>query len=108
MRILMALLLLGLVGCASQNQHVLHQAKALFAQKRYAQALPSLEKLAKSGNAEAQYATGYMYFYGRGVYPNPAIGQLWIRRAAKQGYKPAQQALLILETKKQGNTQPLF
>ena len=46
--------------------------------------------LADTGMAEAQYALGIMYDYGKGVPENDAEAVKWYRKAADQGYVKAQ------------------
>lgn len=59
----------------------------------YFQAFKNLEPIAKAGNPEAQYAIGYMYFYGLGTAQDKAIAIQWMNAAAAQGNLHARQAL---------------
>ncbi len=64
--------------------------------KRYHCSLEKVEEASEKNNADAQYALGYMYYYGVGTVQDKQTGELWIRRAAAQGQLIAQQALGIL------------
>ena len=51
-------------------------------------------KAAESGNAEAQFELGNMYFYGRNGTPiNNPLALTWYQKAAEQGYAAAQFAM---------------
>src|SRR5262245_5041820 len=56
-----------------------------------------IESDAAKGDPDAQYALGYLYYYGIYTYRDPQTGALWIGRAAAQGQplaKTAQQVML--------------
>jgi flagellar biosynthesis GTPase FlhF len=61
-------------------------------------------KLAKKGNAEAQFKVGEMYESGRGVEKNVIEAKRWINMAAAQGNKAAGYNLLYKDLKKNGVT----
>src|SRR6187431_3039731 len=67
----------------------LAQGKRYFEDGYYKKAMKELLPLACDGNAEAQYAVGYMYYYGYGVKQDTDIGFFWIKRSADQGFEPA-------------------
>ena len=67
--------------------------KRLFEKGEYKRALHEILPLAVDGNPEAQYAIGYMYYYGYGVGQDTETGDFWISRAAKARYEPAMRAL---------------
>lgn len=52
---------------------------------RYGCSLTRVEAAAQSGNPDAQYALGYMYYYGIGTVRDPQTARLWIKKAAAQG-----------------------
>jgi TPR repeat protein len=52
---------------------------------------------AKKGQPDAQYAIGYMFYYGQGVIENRKKAWVWINRAASAGQPDAVRALMILE-----------
>src|SRR3990167_5966521 len=66
----------------------------------YKRAMKELLPLACDGNPAAQYAVGYMYYYGYGVSQDTDVGYFWIKRAADQHYAPAIQALILIEQQK--------
>lgn len=63
----------------------------------YKTAMRKLLPLACDGNAQAQYAVGYMYYYGYGVTQDTEVGYVWIERSARQAYPPAQEALKMIK-----------
>lgn len=71
----------------------LQQGKRYFETGYYRSAMRELLPLACDGVAEAQYAVGYMYYYGYGVAQDTEVGRFWIGRAANKGYQPAIKAL---------------
>lgn len=96
--IIIALLISALTGCATAP-HVessLEQGQRYFEKGYYKRSLELMLPLASKGNAKAQYAVGYMYYYGFGIEHDAKAGKFWIKRAADQGYQPAKQALKIM------------
>jgi hypothetical protein len=79
----------------------LAQGKRLFQDGYYKRAMEQLLPLAANGNMEAQYAVGYMYYYGFGTTQDTASGTFWIQRAADQGFGPATKALIIMAQEQQ-------
>jgi len=61
-------------------------------------------KLAKKGNAEAQFKVGEMYETGFGVKQDMAEANNWISKAANQGHETAGFKLLYWDMKKNGVT----
>jgi len=59
-------------------------------------------KLAKKGNAEAQFKVGDMYETGFGVKTNMKEAMTWTKKAAKQGHETADFKLLYWDMKKNG------
>lgn len=74
-----------------------------FIEGDYHQAFRKLEPSAQQGNTEAQYAIGYMYFYGLGTIQDQQLALQWIRAAAEKGQPQARQALADLQHTPQGN-----
>lgn len=64
--------------------------------QKYDCSLDKIEVAAQDGDPDAQYALGYMYFYGIGTVRDVNAAKLWIRRAAAQGQALAMQATHIL------------
>jgi DamX protein len=86
-----ASIVLVMTGCSKQGQSTSQSFQGttacsnnIFLQK-YNCSLSKIESAAERGDPDAQYALGYMYFYGIGTVRDPKAGQLWIRRAAAQG-----------------------
>ena len=96
-RYLLILMCLTLTSCASIYQsHQLHQGRSNFQHGNFKAAFNQLLPSAYHGNAEAQYAVGYMYFYGYGVPMDRASGKYWITKSARQDYLPAINALELI------------
>lgn len=75
------------------NQSYMQQGKRYFQEGYYKKSMMLFLPLACDGNPEAQYAVGYMYYYGYGVTQDKDVGYFWIQRAADQHYLPAISAL---------------
>jgi TPR repeat protein len=88
--ILISGLALFLSACGTTQK--LEAGKTNFEQKKYGAAFTELKPLAEKGNKDAQYAVGYMYFYGRGVDKNKKAAKQWITKAAAQGQEQAVKA----------------
>lgn len=99
---LFALLLAGfcmlslLVGCIPPSRSNLAVGILNFKQQNYRDAFLRLKPVAQAGNPEAQYAVGYMYYYGLGVVEDHHEAKLWLERAAAQHQPQAIQALQLL------------
>jgi len=70
--------------------------------QKYNCSLSKIESAAERGDPDAQYALGYMYFYGIGTVRDSNAAKLWIRRAAAQGQPLAIKAMHMLNS----NTYP--
>ena len=90
-----------LSGCAPHQSpgeiSELRQGQRLFEEGYYKRAMRDLLPLACDGNAEAQYAVGYMYYYGYGVAQDTDVGYFWIKRSANQHYLPAMKAAAMIQ-----------
>lgn len=96
--VLLLALLVGLSGCASPGMmSELQQGKRTFDAGQYQKAFHQLLPIAIYGRREAQYAIGYMYYYGLGVAPDQEAGIDWMKKSAEQEYKPAMSALTALK-----------
>jgi len=73
----------------------LTEGKASFLAKNYKVAYQQLLPLAQQGNADAQYAVGYMLYYGKGVDRNEAKARDWMNKAAAQGQPAAKKAVIM-------------
>lgn len=85
-----------LSSCTTDQQR-LAQGKESFIVGDYHQAFKTLQPLAVKGNADAQYAVGYMYFYGYGTPKNNVLANKWMQSAAAQGQPGALQALKMIQ-----------
>ncbi len=85
--VLSSLLLSELNGGAFENN------VALYKKGLYKEAFVGFEKLAKSGNANAQYNLGMMYYNGVGVKKNKILAFVWLEQASNNGNKLAQNKL---------------
>jgi hypothetical protein len=94
------LMSLGLVllfsGCMSHDYNLKHGIES-FQVQDYRAAFIRLLPEAKAGQPDAQYAIGYMYYYGQGVIENRKKAWYWINRAAVGGQADAQNAMAILK-----------
>ncbi len=86
-----------LTACAGQ---ILKQSGQDYNKGDYPAALEKLMPLAENGDAKAQYAVGYMYYYGQGVPMNKGLGEIWIDRAADQGLPAAMKAQDVIQRQK--------
>lgn len=100
--LLLSILISGLLQSCAPPPSVLattyDQGKTNFAAQNYTLAFKDLLPSAQAGNPNAQYAVGYMYFYGKGVNENRALAQYWMSKAAAQGQPAAIKALAIVKT----------
>ena len=62
----------------------------------YPSALREFLPLANGGNAHAQFALGVMYYEGEGVPKDYSQAENWYRKAAEQGFAPAQNNLGLM------------
>lgn len=69
------------------------KARDAFSKKDYVLAAELLKPLAEQGNADAQYALGYMYHNGLGVPRNYKLALQWMSAASAKGNKKATEAL---------------
>lgn len=89
-------LLTLLSGCATRAINLREGIKS-FQVQDYRQAFIRLKPEAIEGQADAQYAVGYMYYYGQGVVENRKKAWYWINCAARKGQPDAMLAVRILE-----------
>lgn len=88
---------LALTGCAtSTSTNSYAHARESFEVQDYKTAFAEVQTPAAEGNAEAEYALGYMYYYGKGTEANQELGKKWIARSAAQGYDTALQAYQMI------------
>ena len=68
-----------------------------FKSQDYRKAFIRLKPEAEKGQPDAQYAIGYMYYYGQGVVEDRRKAWFWINMAANLGQVDALAAVKILE-----------
>ena len=88
----------GLQACASGRvPQELQKGKMSFASGDYHDAFHQLLPLASEGNVDAEYAVGYMYYYGYGVTRDSESGIFWMKKAADKQNQPAIKALSMIK-----------
>ena len=92
-----ALLFAGLLLSGLVHAGELEDAKALFEQKKYPEAMKLYTKLANAGNVEAQQSLGQMYWYGEAGEVDEAKATMWFTKAAAKGNKVAADSLVIMQ-----------
>lgn len=96
MQTYMAALLIGvLAGNAYADE--LSYANRLLESKNYSEALRLYDKLSATGNPEAQFHLGEMYWYGEGVGADEARAKALFEKAAGGGSKGATEALTVMQ-----------
>lgn len=89
----------ALGACASapgdprRDETSFEEARRAYLTQDYPRALALMRREAELGNPRAQYALGYMYYYGQGVQQDMEEALRWIRQAAAQGDARALEAL---------------
>jgi TPR repeat protein len=81
-------------ACSSLN---LREGIQSFRAQDYRKAFIRLKSEAVKGQPDAQYAVGYMYYYGQGVVENRKKAWFWINKAASKGQRDAVAAVQILQ-----------
>lgn len=84
-KILSALLVLSMVGIASDVSGSMEDAEKAFDRGEYETTLRILKALSEKGDASAQFNLGAMYHYGDGVNQDFAKALNLYRKSAKQG-----------------------
>ncbi len=93
-------LIIGLVmllSACAKSEFMLNRGKQSYLEQNYRQAFLRLEPVARAGNAEAQYAVAFMYFYGRGVIEDKEKAIQWMLLAKQQNYPRAIEALKLIQ-----------
>ena len=98
--LLFCMLSLMLLSCTSPKMsQELEQGKVNFVAGDYKKAFHSLMPVAANGNPQAEYAVGYMYYYGYGVAQDNESGLFWMQKSADQNFEPAVKALNMIRQK---------
>ena len=90
------IILSSVSGCLLTTNANLNEGIHHFQIQNYRQAFIRLKPAAEKGIPDAQYAVGYMYYYGLGVTESRKQALYWMRCAAKAGQPDAKAALEIL------------
>ncbi|NIR29386.1 MAG: sel1 repeat family protein [Gammaproteobacteria bacterium] len=77
---------------AARLEQVYGRARTMYLGGEYQRAFRLLLPLARRGHADAQYAVGFMYYYGEGVSRDVGRALNWFARAAEQGHPKAIEA----------------
>jgi TPR repeat protein len=85
-----------LMACISNAAINLREGIDSFRVENYRKAFIRLKPAAEKGQPDAQYAVGYMYYYGQGVVEDRKKAWFWINAAANLGQPDAKEALRIL------------
>lgn len=92
---LLASLVFLQVACVRNSNFV--EGINCFRAQNYRKAFIYLKPEAQKGQPDAQYAVGYMYYYGQGVVEDRKQAWCWITKAAKVGQPEAVEAVRILK-----------
>lgn len=65
---------------------------------KYGCSIERIQSAAEGGNPDAQYALGYMYYYGIDTVKDRDTAELWIQRSANQGQPLAKKAWSLINT----------
>lgn len=85
-----------LAACAVTTPINLREGIDSFRLEDYRKAFIRLKPEAQKGQPDAQYAVGYMYYYGKGVVEDRKKAWFWINAAANLGQPEAKEAIRIL------------
>lgn len=86
------------IGCTTlTTEDNFDSGKENFMAGNFDQSFKQLLPLAKQGNHEAEYAVGYMYFYGLGTQQDMQQAIKWMQQAADAGQPQAKVALQQLQ-----------
>jgi TPR repeat protein len=99
-RVIFITSLMALTACSNMstqsynNKASMDIGKNNFHNAHYSAAFIQLLPYAVRGYRDAEYAVGYMYYYGKGVGESEEIGSSWLCRAKKHNQ---QDAILLLQ-----------
>lgn len=83
-------------GCTFKDNLELKTGEYFFEKGYYKRAMSNLLPPAHDGDPKAQYAVGYMYYYGYGVQQDTDRGYYWIEKAARCNDPKAIEAMHLL------------
>lgn len=96
-RLLILMVFIPMLGACVVGASNLKEGIESFRTQDYRRAFIRLMPEAEKGQPEAQYAIGYMYYYGQGVVEDRNKAWFWINMAARLGLAEANEAVKILE-----------
>lgn len=96
-KLLIVLLFIPILGACIASGLNLREGIQSFKTQDYRKAFIRLKPEAEKGQPDAQYAVGWMYYYGQGVVEDRKKAWFWINMAANLGQQEAITALKILE-----------
>jgi TPR repeat protein len=99
------ILIVAALICMQACAPILHSQDYIFGRRAFANgdfknAYRELLPAAADGKADAEYAIGYMYYYGYGAPQDTDTGIFWMKKSAKQNYAPAVKALDLIKSPK--------
>lgn len=96
-KLLFFICLLSLLSGCMTSAYNLRAGIKSFQIQNYRQAFIRLIPEAEKGQRDAQYAIGYMFYYGQGVVEDRPKALYWINCAARKGQPDAIEAMRILQ-----------
>lgn len=97
-KLLIVVFLIPFLASCFWNSLNLREGIYHFRAQNFRSAFVRLMPEAKRGQRDAQYAVGYMYYYGQGVVEDRKKAWFWITQAAQKGQPDAVKATQILGT----------
>lgn len=73
-----------------------------FSLQQYGMTVDQVKQSAAQGSPDAEYALGYMFYYGKGLPRDEESARMWIGKAAAQGQPQAIKALQLLKQPGEG------
>ena len=87
-----------LSACTTPPANQLYaQGQAAYHSEDFHTAFVRLLAAAEANSVQAQYAVGYMYYYGIGTETNTTQAMIWLKKSAATGNIKATQALESIE-----------
>lgn len=96
-----------LTSCVSTTGSELTSAEYDFKHHYYARSFKKLWYPAHNGSPRAQYALGYLYFYGLGTVLDQDLARIWFKRSAHSHYPPAVEAYRQITNTEYPQTVPM-
>ena len=94
---LFAAIAILLSACAiSPGIELLKRGQAAYEMQDYHTAFKLLLASAQNNNLTAEYAVGYMYYYGIGTNRDPYLAVMWFQKAAHHHQPDAMRALYLI------------